>query len=160
MFRKIQALALFVLLSSSLLAASRNYSQEELGKALRTMSRDLPMNVDGVTTVTGVVLLPNKTINYRYAIDFDRIFGLAASHAKISEKELKDQGIRRFGSVDGLLKVWFDSNLKLLILRKNCTTPETREWLENDVKLIHTMYSLKGVFFNEFTVNKSQCSGY
>ena len=160
MFFKFYALALLFILSSSLFAADRKYSQEELGKSLRTMNRDLPMNVDGVTTVTGVVLLPNKIINYRYSLDVDKIFKLAADHAKISVEELKYQGIKNFGSVNGLLKVWFDSDVKLLILRKNCTTPATREWIENDVKLVHTIYSLKGVYFNEFSVNKGQCLNY
>jgi hypothetical protein len=112
------------------------YSREALAKAVNEMSKQLPMQVDSVTTITSVFILKNNNIQYRYALDKEKVIELAARQKKISVDELKANAVAQFGS-----------------------TPETRKWIENGISLVHTIYDKKGVFFYETIISTSQCLG-
>jgi hypothetical protein len=135
------------------------YSREALAKAVNEMSKQLPMQVDSVTTITSVFILKNNNIQYRYALDKEKVIELAARQKKISVDELKANAVAQFGSVEKLLKVWSESVLRRQFIITNCSTPETRKWIENGISLVHTIYDKKGVFFYETIISTSQCLG-
>lgn len=149
-----------LMLSLSVCADAKTYSREALSKSVNELAKQLPMKVDGVTMLSSVVLLKNNNIQYRYTLDKEKVINLAAQQANISTKELKAKAINQYGSLDGLLKVWSETVLKQQFVNKNCTTPETRQWIENDVGLVHTIYDKKGIFFYETTINKETCSNH
>lgn len=146
-----------VLLSTYAYSGTDPYSEEGLLNSVNMLAKRLPMQVDAVTSISGVALLNNKTIQYRYNLNKEKIIQMAAHEAKMPVDEFSRTAIDRFGSIDNLMAVWSKEVLSKLIISENCSTPDTKKWINHGVTLVHTIFDNKGVFLHEEIVAKGKC---
>jgi hypothetical protein len=158
MTRLATLLALLLLFSTQLHASKSLYTQEQLLIAVNSLAKRLPMQVDSVTRITAVVLLKNRSIQYRYTVNKKKIVEMAASQENITVEKFKRLSVSKFGSIDNLLKIWAKTILARQIQISNCTTPDTKKWLGNGVRLVHAIYGDNGAFLHEETIGIDKCS--
>lgn len=138
-------------------ASSNIYTQEKLLISVNELAEKLPMQIDAVTRLSAVVLLKNKAIQYRYTINKERTLQIAASQKNISVDKFKEIAISNVGSLKNLFKIWANDTLVKIIETTNCTTPDTLEWLNNGVTLVHVIYGDDGSFIHEASITSKNC---
>lgn len=151
-------ITVIALAGATLTQASTNiYSQEKLLISVNELAEKLPMQIDSITRLSAVVLLKNRAIQYRYTINKEKTLQMAASQKNISVEEFKGIAISKFGSLKNLFKIWASDTLVKRIEITNCTTPDTLEWLNNGVTLVHVIYGNDGSFIYEAAVTGESC---
>jgi hypothetical protein len=108
MIRMKNGVVLLALLFSSVYAYGDTvpYSEEGLLNSVNTLARRLPMQIDAVTSISGVALLNNRAIQYRYSLNKEKVIKMAAAEAKMTVSEFYSVAKGKFGSMDKLLSVW------------------------------------------------------
>lgn len=143
---------------ATLTQASNNiYTQEKLLISVNELAKKLPMQIDSITILSAVVLLKNRAIQYRYTINKEKTIQLAAAQKNISVEQFNEIAISKFGSIKNLFKVLANDTLVKRIETTNCTTPDTLEWLNNGVTLVHVIYGEDGSFIHEASITEKNC---
>lgn len=132
-------------------------SIDELKKELDLQAKNLPIQLDAFTSLTSILVLPPKSMLYKYAIDLDKIVADSARQAGISPDQLLLDAINKHGSIEKWLKAWGDEYIAPLHKRQNCTTPATLRIIQSGFKINHTIYDMHGNFLYENYVNKEVC---
>lgn len=132
-------------------------TEEQLKKELEPLTKNLPMQLDNVTSLTSILVSPQKTILYKYSFDFDKVIGNTAKQANISTDQLIINALKRYGTVDQWLKAWGDEYVAPLHNNQNCTTPATIRFIESGFRIIHTLYDTHGNFLYESEVTQNTC---
>lgn len=132
-------------------------TEEQLKKELEALTKNLPMQLDDVTSLTSILISPQKTIRYTYSFDFDKVIGNSAKQARISTDQLITNALNRYGTVDQWLKAWGDEYVAPLYNNQNCTTPATIRFIESGFTIIHRVYDTQGNFLYEHEVTQNTC---
>ena len=158
MIRSIIVIIFLFLLSTHLHARNNHYTQEDLLNSVNSFAKRLPMQIDAITTITATTLLNNRTIQYRYAVDKNKTIELAASGVNISVDQFRKVAVEKYGSIENMLKIWAKTSLVHQMEITNCSTPDTREWLADGVRLVHTIYLDDGLFLHEESIGIEKCN--
>ncbi len=132
-------------------------TEEQLKKELEPLAKNLPMQLDNVTTLTSILVAPQKTILYKYSFDFDKIINDSAKQAHISTDQLLINALDKYGTIDQWLKAWGDEYVAPLHSNQNCTTPATIRFIESGFRIIHTLHDAHGNFLYESEVTQNTC---
>lgn len=133
------------------------FSREELAYYVNENAKNLPIKTDSVTSITGIMLLSNNTILWRYILDKEKLMNIFAQSEKMTVKEFQKAAIGAYGSVDEYVEFWKENVMKENIINRNCSTPSVRKFLDGGVTLKHSYYDMQGSQFIEVIVDKNNC---
>lgn len=154
--KKIPA-AILILISSLPAYSFAVITEEQLKKELEPLTKNLPKQLDNATSLTSILVAPQKTILYKYSFDFDKVIGNSAKQASISTDQLIKNALKRYGTVDQWLKAWGNEYVAPLQNKQNCTTPSMLRFIDSGFRIIHTLYDTHGNFLYENEVTKNTC---
>ncbi|MCK5532900.1 MAG: hypothetical protein KAI85_16800 [Halopseudomonas aestusnigri] len=151
---------LCLVFSFAMASVSPSYgvTDNELRMGFAKLNEQLPMRLDGVTTLDSVILMPNKTISYRYTFEFEKAIHASATESGIPAQEIFTAGLSRFGSIEQWAKAWGDVYVYPIIRNRNCSTPESIDFMDSGYKLSHEMYDPEGRYLYEMVVDPDVCA--
>jgi hypothetical protein len=139
------------------LARQSIYPRAELSYYVNENAKNLPLHIDSITTVTGIMLLSDNTILWRYAFDTDELVNFMANEEKMTVRDFSNAVSLKYGSIAKFLRIWKENVMKPGIASMNCSTPAVRKFLNGGVTIKHAYYDKQLLLFNEITIDAMSC---
>ena len=134
-----------------------DYSREDLTYFVNENAKNLPIKTDSVTTITGIMLLTDNTILWRYKIDLNGLINQFAKSENLPIETFKKNTIRDYGSVNSYVDLWKNKVMENSIITINCSNPSVRKLLDGGVKFKHSYSELDGTYFFEVSIDRYKC---
>lgn len=147
----------FIEKKSEVSSEATDYSREVLIYFVNENAKNLPIKTDSITTVTGIMLLGDNTILWRYKIDIDRLISQFAKSENLPIETFQKNTIRDYGSVKRLIELWKNKIMENSIITTNCGNPSVRKLLDGGVKFKHSYSELDGTHFYEVSIDRYKC---
>lgn len=125
-------------------------------KLISEMAAGLPVNLDRYTTMTGILLQPDKVALMSYTYDVELEYSDEAIATNKSVEQLKSAGINKYGSYDSMIKAW--GEFKRNAATKNlCTNPESLALMNRGYTYKHLFHDTNGNFLYSYSINIKSC---
>jgi len=155
--KKIVMVLLIMFFSANATASSVPVTREALLYYVNENAKNLPMRIDSATTVTGTALLSDNVILWRYKIDPKALLKLIAKQGGVPVKELNKRASEKYGSPQNFITATMKEGISDSVSKKNCNTPDVRDFLERGVIIKHAYYYLDESLLFEHTVDIRSC---
>lgn len=135
--------------------AADDETDAQMREGLALVAKQLPMQLQGHTTVTSIYLAPGHVITYRYVLDLDAVINEAAAKGNLSREQLVHNLQARLGT--NWIGAWADKDIMPYQLQSQCVNHAMQTAMKIGYSLNHTFTDTNGTYLFDRTFTRADC---
>jgi hypothetical protein len=135
-------------------------SREQLKDIVNKISKTIPYMENEYTTATGIELMSDNVILWKYRIDKNALINSFAEAKNMSVRQLHRYIISEHGSVDKYFELWKNTVLGDTVLKMYCNETPPRSLIDGGVIFKHAYYEKQGSLIQEIYADQFMCDAF
>ncbi|NWA29210.1 hypothetical protein HX866_30425 [Pseudomonas gingeri] len=135
--------------------AADDETDAHMREGLALAAKQLPMQLQGYTTVISISLAPGHVITYRYVMDLDALISDTAAKGNMSREQLVHNLQARLGT--NWVGAWVDKEIMPYQLQSQCGDNAILTAMKIGYSLNHTFTDTNGTYLFDRTFTRRDC---